>query len=68
MYVDFMISMKSDQGTVDISILNVAITEDNNINTSKGDVLSPADYNTLNVGDIVTVVETLLNGMNPALN
>ena len=28
-----MISMKSDQGTVDISILNVAITEDN-INTS----------------------------------
>ena len=67
MYDDFAEPIKTDPDTVDISIFNVAITE-NNINTAKGDVLSPAAYDTLNVGDIVTVVETLLNnGRDPTV-
>ena len=55
--------MKTDPDTVDISILNVAISEDD-IDTKKGDVLPPAAYNSLNVGNIVSVFEALQSGMN----
>ena len=56
--------MKTDPDTVDISILNVAISEDD-IDTKKGDVLPPAAYNSLNMGNIVSVFEALQSGMNP---
>ena len=63
MYDQFEEPMKTDPDTVDISILNVAISEDD-IDTKKGDVLPPAAYNSLNVGNIVSVFEALQSGMN----
>ena len=66
MYVDIVEPIKTGPDTVDISILNVAITKDN-INTAKGKVLPPSLYDTLNVGDIVTVDDTLPNEMDPTV-
>ena len=62
MYFDFEEEMKTDPDTVDISILNVAISEDD-IDLKKGDNLPPAAYDTLSVGNIVSLFETLENGM-----
>ena len=62
MYFDFEEPMKTDPDTVDISILNVAISEDD-IDLKKGDNLPPAAYDTLSVGNIVSLFETLENGM-----
>ena len=65
MYFDFKEPMKTDPDTVDISILNVAISEDD-IDLKKGDNLPPAAYDTLNVGNIVSLFETLQTEMDPA--
>ena len=57
--------MKTDPDTiVDISILNDAITEDG-INREKCNALPPQlhAYDSFNVGNILTVFETLQNGM-----
>ena len=51
--------MKTDPDTVDISILNVAISEDD-IDT-KGNNLPPAAFDTLNVGNIVSLFKTMQN-------
>ena len=64
MYDQFEEPMKTDPDTVDISILNVAISEDD-IDIKKGNVLPPAAYNSLNMGNIVSVFEALQSGMNP---
>ena len=62
MYFDFKEAMKTDPDTVDISILNVAISDDD-IDTKKGDNLPPAAYDTLSVGNIVSLFKSLESGM-----
>ena len=62
MYFDFKEAMKTYPDTVDISILNVAISDDD-IDTKKGDNLPPAAYDTLSVGNIVSLFESLASGM-----
>ena len=66
MYFDFKEAMKTDPDTVDISILNVAISDDD-IDTKKGDNLPPAAYNTLSVGNIVSLFESLESGMDSSV-
>ena len=62
--------MKTDPDTiVDISILNVAITEGVINRREKGKALPPQlhAYDSFNVGNILTVFETLQNGMDPTV-
>ena len=69
MLIEFEEPMKTDPDTiVDISILNVAITE-GVINREKGKALPPQlhAYDSFNVGNILTVFETLQNGMDPTV-
>ena len=66
MYFDFKEAMKTDPDTVDISILNVAISDDD-IDTKKGDNLPPAAYDTLSVGNIVSLFESLASGMDSSV-
>ena len=66
MYFDFKEAMKTDPDTVDISILNVAISDDD-IDTKKGDNLPPAAYNNLSVGNIVSLFESLASGMDSSV-
>ena len=66
MYFDFKEPMKTDPDTVDISILNVAISEDD-IDLKKGDNLPPAAYDTLSVGNIVSLFDTLQTVMDPVV-
>ena len=66
MYFDFKEAMKTDPDTVDISILNVAISDDD-IDTKKGDNLPPAAYDTLSVGNIVSLFESLESGMDSSV-
>ena len=58
--------MKTDPDTVDISILNVAISEDD-IDLKKGDNLPPAAYDTFSVGNILSLFETLQTEMDLAV-
>ena len=66
MYFDFKEAMKTDPDTVDISILNVAISDDD-IDTKKGDNLPPAAYDTLSVGNIVSLFKSLESGMDSSV-
>ena len=66
MYFDFKEAMKTDPDTVDISILNVAISDDD-IDAKKGDNLPPAAYDTLSVGNIVSLFESLASGMDSSV-
>ena len=66
MYFDFKEAMKTDPDTVDISILNVAISDDD-IDTKKGNNLPPVAYNTLSVGNIVSLFESLESGMDSSV-
>ena len=66
MYFDFKEAMKTDPDTVDISILNVAISDDD-IDTKKGNNLPPAAYDTLSVGNIVSLFKSLESGMDSSV-
>ena len=66
MYFDFKEAMKTDPDTVDISILNVAISDDD-IDAKKGDNLPPAAYDTLSVGNIVSLFKSLESGMDSSV-